>query len=128
MSKLFEKIQNSSLSGLSVSFVKENLQKHPSRLPERNYGCPQLAKHVSPIIFSTSDCSNTMNVSELPIWNFDGSSTGQATGENSDVYLKPKAIYRDPFRGGDNILVLCETWTWDDKPQGIYIIPRQKVS
>ena len=69
-----------------------------------------------------------MNVSELPIWNFDGSSTGQATGENSDVYLKPKAIYRDPFRGGDNILVLCETWTWDDKPQGIYIIPRQKVS
>ena len=24
---------------------------------------------------------------ELPIWNFDGSSTGQAEGSNSDVYL-----------------------------------------
>lgn len=24
---------------------------------------------------------------ELPIWNFDGSSTGQAPGEDSDVYL-----------------------------------------
>jgi glutamine synthetase len=26
---------------------------------------------------------------ELPIWNFDGSSTGQAEGSNSDVYLYP---------------------------------------
>jgi len=24
---------------------------------------------------------------ELPIWNFDGSSTGQAEGSNADVYL-----------------------------------------
>merc|ERR1711953_514791 len=33
---------------------------------------------------------------ELPIWNYDGSSTGQAEGSNSDVYLYPCAIYRDP--------------------------------
>ena len=31
---------------------------------------------------------------QLPIWNFDGSSTGQAEGSNSDVYLYPRAIYR----------------------------------
>merc|ERR1711964_376699 len=36
---------------------------------------------------------------ELPIWNYDGSSTGQAEGSNSDVYLYPCAIYRDPFPG-----------------------------
>ncbi len=31
---------------------------------------------------------------ELPIWNFDGSSTGQAEGQNSDVYLYPVALYK----------------------------------
>lgn len=48
---------------------------------------------------------------ELPVWNFDGSSTGQATGHDSDVYLKPVALFKDPFvvSGGDNQLVMCET-------------------
>lgn len=44
--------------------------------------------------------------SELPVWNYDGSSTYQAQGENSDVYLYPVAIYKDPFRGGNHILVM----------------------
>lgn len=45
---------------------------------------------------------------DLPIWNFDGSSTGQAPGNDSEVFLRPVAIYPDPFRRGNNILVLCE--------------------
>jgi len=45
---------------------------------------------------------------ELPIWNYDGSSTGQAPGSNSEVLLKPVAIYPDPFRREPNIMVLCE--------------------
>ncbi|KAI9806757.1 MAG: glutamate--ammonia ligase [Sarcosagium campestre] len=56
------------------------------------------------------------SVDDLPEWNFDGSSTGQASGENSDVYLRPCAIYPDPFRGSPNILVLCECWDSDGSP------------
>ncbi|MDG2113877.1 MAG: glutamine synthetase GlnII [Actinomycetota bacterium] len=46
---------------------------------------------------------------EPGIWGFDGSSTNQATGDNSDVVLQPVFQCPDPIRGGDNILVLCET-------------------
>ncbi|KAI4187101.1 MAG: hypothetical protein LQ346_005551 [Caloplaca aetnensis] len=53
---------------------------------------------------------------ELPEWNFDGSSTAQAPGDNSDVYIRPCAIFPDPFRGGDNILVMTETWDPDGTP------------
>jgi len=53
---------------------------------------------------------------ELPRWNFDGSSTGQAQGSDSDVYLHPVAIYNDPFRPGNSKMVLCDTYTHDGKP------------
>ncbi|KAF5570045.1 glutamine synthetase [Fusarium phyllophilum] len=53
---------------------------------------------------------------DLPVWNFDGSSTNQAPGENSDVYLRPCAVYPDPFRGSPNIIVLAECWNADGTP------------
>lgn len=34
--------------------------------------------------------------------------------ENSEIILKPVAFFPDPFRGGDNILVLAEGWAWED--------------
>jgi glutamine synthetase len=56
------------------------------------------------------------SVDELPEWNFDGSSTGQAPGDNSDVYIRPVAMYPDPIRLEPNILVMCETWDPDGAP------------
>ncbi|CAD5114687.1 DgyrCDS3732 [Dimorphilus gyrociliatus] len=53
---------------------------------------------------------------DCPIWNFDGSSTGQAEGSNSDVYLKPVKLFRDPFRRKGNKLLLCETYKYNMTP------------
>jgi glutamine synthetase len=47
-------------------------------------------------------------VTDPPIWGFDGSSTEQATGDKSDCVLKPVFHCPDPLRGGRNILVMCE--------------------
>ena len=38
------------------------------------------------------------DISKLPDWSFDGSSTMQAEGSSSDCVLKPVAIYDDPAR------------------------------
>jgi len=55
-------------------------------------------------------------VEDLPIWNYDGSSTYQAEGSNSDTYLHPCKIYPDSFRGGANIMVMCDTSKYNKEP------------
>lgn len=53
---------------------------------------------------------------EPPIWGFDGSSTNQAPGNQSDCVLNPVRVVPDPIRGGGDILVLCEVLTVDMEP------------
>lgn len=55
-------------------------------------------------------------VAELPEWGFDGSSTGQATGDKSDCALKPVFVCPDPIRGIGHILVLCEVFEANGQP------------
>ncbi|BDA46382.1 Glutamine synthetase cytosolic isozyme [Coccomyxa sp. Obi] len=47
---------------------------------------------------------------DLPVWNYDGSSTGQAPGDDSEVFLVARRIFKDPFRGGDNIIVMADAY------------------
>lgn len=35
---------------------------------------------------------------DVPEWNYDGSSTYQSSTHNSEVILKPVALFNDPFR------------------------------
>jgi glutamine synthetase len=55
-----------------------------------------------------------IDIYSLPEWNYDGSSTGQAKGNDSEVIIKPCAVYNDPFRSPDySFLVLCDTYCKD---------------
>jgi len=53
---------------------------------------------------------------EPPIWGFDGSSTEQAPGSQSDCVLQPVLVKPDPIRGGDDVLVVCEVLNVDMTP------------
>ncbi|KAF7352719.1 Glutamine synthetase [Mycena venus] len=65
---------------------------------------------------TTTVSKKVTDIGQLRTWDFDGSSTNQAPGHDSDVLLRPVAIFPDPFRGGDNILVLAETYNNDGTP------------
>jgi len=52
----------------------------------------------------------------FPMWSFDGSSTGQAEGDDSDCLLRPVFSCPDPIRGDPHVLVLCEVLTPDGVP------------
>ena len=52
---------------------------------------------------------------KTPVWGFDGSSTQQAEGSDSDCVLKPVRVYPNPL-DTDSSIVLCEVWNVDDTP------------
>jgi len=72
--------------------------------------------HESPNSFL---CMNDLK--NVPAWNYDGSSTSQASGEHSEINLLPVAVYRNPlFKNRssalESLLVLCETRDQDGQP------------
>jgi len=52
---------------------------------------------------------------DVPVWNFDGSSTRQAEGSSSDCFLQPVALFPDPGRA-NAMLVMCEVLLPDGTP------------
>jgi len=55
---------------------------------------------------------------DIPKWNYDGSSTNQANGGDSEIIIVPRNLFRDPLRTGRgcNYLVLCDTYKHDATP------------
>ncbi|XP_013141149.1 PREDICTED: glutamine synthetase 2 cytoplasmic-like [Papilio polytes] len=53
---------------------------------------------------------------DLPVWYYDGSNTAQANSDNSDTFIFPEVIYHDPFRRGNNIIVLADTYQHNYEP------------
>jgi glutamine synthetase len=62
------------------------------------------------------------SVSELPTWGFDGSSTLQADGGDSDCMLKPVWMCPDPIRGGDNIFAMLTEHPTDPTQEHPWLI------
>ncbi len=68
------------------------------------------------VIYTKVECNKPKLL--IQEWSFDGSSTGQATGTDSDVILKPVAIFKNPFITYQEFtfLVLCECYNKDKTP------------
>lgn len=68
-------------------------------------------------IINKGNDDSEIKLEELPVWNYDGSSTNQAPGNDSEVLIKPRKIYKDPFsKNSKYILVLCDTWLPSGQP------------
>eukprot|EP01026_Neomeris_dumetosa_P058854 TRINITY_DN5492_c0_g1_i4.p1 TRINITY_DN5492_c0_g1~~TRINITY_DN5492_c0_g1_i4.p1 ORF type:complete len:279 (-),score=29.57 TRINITY_DN5492_c0_g1_i4:78-842(-) len=59
------------------------------------------------------DAISSLDPSQYPQWSFDGSSTGQATGDNSDCILQPVRVVPDPIRGDPHVIIMCEVLSPD---------------
>lgn len=72
------------------------------------------------IITKSINQGDILSIKDIPEWNFDGSSTSQASGNFSDCILKPVKLYYDPSRGYDsdkqNYIALCEVYNPDGTP------------
>ena len=58
----------------------------------------------------------TPNITDFPGWVFDGSSTYQTSGEDSDLLLQPVCAVTDPISDGGDYLVMCEVLNSDRTP------------
>lgn len=57
-----------------------------------------------------------LKLSDFPDWGFDGSSTWQAPGSDSDLTLKPVRFVKDSVQGDNHYFVMCEVFKPDGSP------------
>lgn len=64
------------------------------------------------------DIDSLVFLNRIPKWNYDGSSTGQATTSDSEIVLNPVKLFKDPFHEPRKskefyVIVLCDTYNSD---------------
>jgi glutamine synthetase len=57
-----------------------------------------------------------VDICQIPEWNYDGSSTNQASTEKSEIVLKPVFLCNDPFRYNNHKIVYCGTYDLSGVP------------
>ncbi|XP_035432600.2 glutamine synthetase [Spodoptera frugiperda] len=111
MDKIEEKIRQETFE--SMSYSQQNKYLPP-------YYCPRNLENTYKIECKLRKTRNRdsfdENLKDLPILSFDGKASGLTKRNSSDMYLIPRAIYGDPFKRGNNILVMCDTYTHRMEP------------
>ena len=72
----------------------------------------------------------TIEIEDVPRWNYDGSSTGETSTDDSDVYIVPRALFRDPFKQNQEncYIVICDKFGSDNTPMDTnYRFPAMKI-
>ena len=77
------------------------------------YSTQNLRSKVKVLDYNTQ-LSGPLQLNNIPEWNFDGSSTKQATGSDSECILKPVRLYQQ--RSEYDLIVFCEVMNSDGKP------------
>ena len=76
---------------------------------------PQLRSKTKVLRINSEDENWKLSLGDIPVWSFDGSSTGQADTGSSDCVLRPVFACVDPNRQ-NGILVLCDVLNQDLTP------------
>lgn len=67
-------------------------------------------------VIHNGDDKEEITLEDIPEWNYDGSSTAQADGKDSEIIIKPHKIYSDPFRSVFDCIVICSTYLPNGQP------------
>jgi glutamine synthetase len=106
---------------LTIEFYRKNHRTHESYILEYIWidgtGNLRSKYRTAYPVFQSTHSGDNNNYIEVENWNYDGSSTRQASTENSEIVLVPVAHYANPFfEPGRAFLVLCDTYRGDGIP------------
>jgi glutamine synthetase len=62
----------------------------------------------------TLDISEVRSLADIPDWEYGCDMHTKHIPDITELFMKPVAYFRDPFRKGNHIIVMTETFVWKD--------------